>query len=534
MGVAVYAGVALWLTRGTTFYVDEVAFFQGSDTSLLAPFNGHLLLLPRAFYAASFELFGASYVPVRIVEVAGVALVAVLFFCLAQRRVGWIALAPTFVLLFFGSSWEVTLTPLGIPIVWAVAAGIGALIALERGDGRGDLGACALLLVALATFSLGLAFLAASAVAIVIGRDRWRRSWIVLIPLAVYSAWWLAKPSLETAYSGLSSGVDLGNITEVPEFLANAAAAVAAAVVGLNYDFQPDFFIPYNTDPLWGAVVAAIAVIALALRLRAGDVPPGLWTALALLLALWLSFALATSSVGRTPEQARYLYPAAVAVFLVAAAGIGGRRLSRTALAAIIAVAAVSVAFNIAHLRQGGEWLRFYSANLRAQLTAIAVASDTIDPSFSPSAGVTAVVNVDAGPYLEAVERIGSPGFSVAELAREPETVRRSADTVLTAALGITVSPSAADASEAGCTPLRATSDGSSEGFVVRSPGALLRSEVSGTVTVGRFAANAAVPVGSLEAGQGAVLVLPRDRFAGPWQVRVETPGQLDVCALET
>ena len=141
LAIAAFAVLALHQTRGTTFYVDEVNFFQSSHGLeprwLLAPLNGHLLALPRAIYAICFWLFGPAYLPFRIIQIAGVALVIVLFFAFARRRIGAVALAPALVLLFFGSSWETVLSPIGIPNIWALAAGLGALLALERGDRRG-------------------------------------------------------------------------------------------------------------------------------------------------------------------------------------------------------------------------------------------------------------------------------------------------------------------------------------------------------------------------------------------------------------
>ena len=67
--------------------------------------NLYLLALPMALYKAMFELFGiGSYLPYRLVAIA-LALVCVgLFYALARRRIGGLyALAPTILILFFGS-----------------------------------------------------------------------------------------------------------------------------------------------------------------------------------------------------------------------------------------------------------------------------------------------------------------------------------------------------------------------------------------------------------------------------------------------
>lgn len=536
LAIAAYAALALWLTRGTTLYVDEVNFFQGSNgfepKSLLTPVNGHLLLVPHAIYAVVFEIFGASYIYLRIIEVAGVALVAGLFFALAKRRIGGAAaLAPTLVLLFFGTSWEITLSPLGIPNVYALAAGVGALLVLERGDRRGDLGGCALLLVAVASYSVGLAFVPAAAVSVLLRPDRWRRAWIFLTPLALYGAWWLAKPLLETPLSGAKFGVQLSNLLHAPDFIANSAAAVAVAITGLNYDSSATSFVPQNTDPIWGPILAALAGFALVIRLRRGAVPPSLWTGIALLLTLWMSFALVAHSIGRTPEQARYMYPGAVAALIVAVEAARGIRVSRWPLVVLLGVAAVSLTFNIAHFRQGGAWLRTYSASARADFTAIELARDGVDPTFLPSSGVTFFMGIEAGRYLSAVDRIGSPAFTEAELQAQPETVRGSADSVLAQALGVKITAITAGTTGRHCNRLRPT--GAPVSFSVGPQGALLRSSAAAQVTVGRFASGAPVPVGSLSPNRPAVLPILADRSNQPWHATVApTQRAVTVCEI--
>ena len=175
-GMAVYAALALWITRGTTLFVDEKTIFvedRGLHPSgLLAPLNGHLVLVQRLLYALNFKLFGASFALPRLVEVAGAMLVVGLVFVLAKERIGAVAaLAPALLLLFFGSAWELNFVVSGIGNVYAVAAGLGALLALERRDPRRDVLACALLVVAVASFTSGLAFAVGALVLILLGPD---------------------------------------------------------------------------------------------------------------------------------------------------------------------------------------------------------------------------------------------------------------------------------------------------------------------------------------------------------------------------
>ncbi len=63
----------------------------------------------------------------------GVLLCVGLFFELAQVRIGpWAALAPAILLLFYGYAWETLLWPFDLHTVYALAAGLGALLCLDR------------------------------------------------------------------------------------------------------------------------------------------------------------------------------------------------------------------------------------------------------------------------------------------------------------------------------------------------------------------------------------------------------------------
>ena len=107
-----------------------------------------------------FELAGTSYFVFRAVEVAGFLICVGLFYALARRKTTpFIALAFSVSLLFLGYAQETLLWPFDLHTVYALAFGLGALLALElRSDRRGDIAACALLILSVLTLEVGLAF----------------------------------------------------------------------------------------------------------------------------------------------------------------------------------------------------------------------------------------------------------------------------------------------------------------------------------------------------------------------------------------
>ena len=126
--------------------------------------------------------------PYMLVATALVLLCAGLFFALARRRVGDLLggspdSSPALLRLRLGND----VTPLRLPSLIALAAGLGALIALEKRNRGGDIVAATLLTASVASHPVGLSFLAAAGVLVAFRPWpwSWRSAWLLLIPAAV-------------------------------------------------------------------------------------------------------------------------------------------------------------------------------------------------------------------------------------------------------------------------------------------------------------------------------------------------------------
>ena len=194
---SVAALIILWLGSGVGYSLDEIDTLirtPGLDfDGTLEPHNGHFIFTTRVAYWAILELFGTDYLAFRLLTLATVVLTAALFLAYAGRRIGKLpALALALLLLFFGSHPSHVMNGNGFTVLFAIACGLAALLLLERNDRGGDIGACALLCLGVATYTTGLPFVAGAAVAILLRDERWRRIWIVAVPVAIYFAWWLS------------------------------------------------------------------------------------------------------------------------------------------------------------------------------------------------------------------------------------------------------------------------------------------------------------------------------------------------------
>lgn len=532
-GAAFAVALILLEGRPNTFFNDEIAIFQrlgeGIDArSILEPHNGHLILPAHLVYAAVFSWAGPTYTVLRIIGVIVLLACGVLFYVLAKRRVGvTIALVPAILLLLLGSAWEALLWPLTmLTFGLAVAFGLAALVALDRGGTRADVVACALTGLAVVSHSTGLAFLVAVAIAVLIsGRGR-QRAWVFIVPLAIYAAWWIWALRF---HEGL---VHWGNLLIVPVFMANSLAAVTAAVTGLGLDLGSGP-VSLTVTPAWGYVIAPIALAALSVRLLRSGVPRFVWIALAILLVFWLELALGYAPEGRTPFESRYLFPGAVLVLLVAVAALEGVRVPRAAAIAIVAFGAVGVLTNVKQLDNAEKFFSDYSPRARTALGAIEIARASVSPDYRPQLeglgdAVPQHFPVEAGPYLEAVDRFGSFAFSGSDLLRQDVALRDAADQVLASAEGLSLRPATGAPPPAGCTQ---TAAGESATRVLPFGEIQLSVTQPARVRLGRFGVGYAVNLGELTPGTPARLSIPRDEEARPWRVQITGGGRTRVCA---
>jgi hypothetical protein len=451
LGVAMIVSAALLLSEGRhmTFFNDEwdlILHRRGHSLAiLLRPKNGHLVLVPLFIYKVLLAVFGASYTPFRVTAVAFGLLCAGLVFVFVRRRVGAApALAAAVILLFLGVAWEELLWALGITYYLALATGIGSLLALERRDRRGDLLACGLLILSLASFSIGVAFALAATVEVCLTSEpaRWRRLWLSLVPLALYGLWTLHYGQSQIVWSDLAS---------TPFYIAETASAAMASLTGLfrmvgTAPGAVTGFPPFNVE--YGQPLAVLGAILIIVRLGRAERPPvRLWTLVALTLALWISFAL-VAGPGRSPGASRYQYPNVLLVLLLAAEMARGVRLSTRANVLLAALVCFSLVANIANLKDGARFFSEQSEFNRAELAGLELAKATVAPGFTlegPEAYPPAVGHydqfVDAGSYFSFTAKFGSPADSLGELAKSSEPAREAADIVLLRAQRMSLVP---------------------------------------------------------------------------------------------
>ncbi len=541
--MALAAALILWFGRGTTFWSDELAILISSPrfslSDALQPHEGHLILTARVVYQVLFEAFGISYLPFRLLTLGTVLLTVGIFFVYASRRVGHlVALAPSLVLLLFGSDSEHVIFGNGFIVLLSVACGLGALLALERGDRRGNASACALLCIGVASYSVALAFVVGAAVGILLGGNRLRRIWIVAVPAALYLAWWLW--SLGTGSNGESSA-SLQHALLFPSWAFQSLSTVLDALSGFGYQFSAA-----APPPPVGLAFAALALVALGWRLGRRPIPHTLWMALAVVLALWILEVLVYDPGWRRPDDPRYVFPVTIVVLVVAAEAAAGMNWSRAAVYGLYAVALGGLAVNATELRdQAAEFRDISAVQTRAAFTGLELADRNALAHFYPRplSGVTLPLVEEQSPlavafstlpdgrsvsreYRTVTERDGGLGYTAAELRAHGEPAGAQADAMLVGALDLKLVPAGPSASGVAC---RTTPPG----VAARVPRGrvLLSTDLGATEVAVRRFGSITFGVGTLEPGQPALLRIPPDRAAAPWLVDAPA-APLKVCSL--
>lgn len=555
--MVVSAALLLWEGRHMTFFNDEwdiILHRRGHSLAiLLRAENGHLILVPLLIYKTLLAVFGASYTPFRVTAVAFGLLCAGLLFVLVRRRVGDVpALAAAVLLLFLGVAWEQMLWALGMTYSCSLAAGLGMLLALERGDRRGDLIASGLLAVSLASLSIGVAFAVAATVEVCFTAraSRWRRLWISLVPLALYGLW-----TLQYGHSQLMSS----NIASTPFYIAETASAAMSSLTGLfrmvgTAPGAVTGFPPFNIE--YGKPLAVLGAILILVRLgRAARPSVRLWTLLGLTLALWISFAL-VAGPGRSPGASRYQYPDVLLVLLLAAEVSVGAVLTVRARLLIAGLVAFSLIANIANLRDGANFLSQQSEINRAELAALELGKGTVGPAFNPEGpdsyppALGHYLKVEAGAYFAFRAKFGSPADSLSELARSSEIAREAADIVMVRAGQLLLAPASrqppgevilqAEGTQGSVLrhgPCLALLPGTSTAAVVLTvprQGLLLEptAGAASTIKMRRFGDAFSANLSAIPSGSDATMSPRPDASTTPWRATITIAGKpLTVCA---
>jgi hypothetical protein len=369
---AVMAAVAfatlLYLGRRGSFYHDEWTFIAksgGTLTDWFGPHNEHWSTVPFLIHVILRRTVGlTSYLPYLAVLLALHVAAAASLFVLVRRMSGaLVALGASAIFLFLGSGDQNLFWAFQIGFVCSAAAGLGAFAALAHGRPRT---AMVLLLVAIASSSMGLPFVAAAA-AMLLAESGRRRQLVWLVPVVIVFLVWLVLIG--------SSGVAGHDANFAPEALARLPVFTAFGVLD-SIDGA------FGLAPPIGALLGVLTIVWALIQARARSLDVRAIAAAAGLVVLFVLIGLGRGQFGvEQASRSRYLYFGVAFVLLGFSAVLGGRaaaavrrigsRLPVTPAGAVIGALVVFLAangllFNARHLPRSAQSFAQAAGELRA------------------------------------------------------------------------------------------------------------------------------------------------------------------------
>lgn len=525
MALVAAAGLLLHYKLQIGLVGDDYVFLGnrgvGGPSTLLAPHSENIVVLQAALYRVMFIIFGFnSAAPFQVLSLVTYLLSIVAFFALIRTRVGDAAAALASIpLLVLGTAYQDLLWAFQVGYSVSAFGGLVALIAIEHGGRFSRVIACVALLVSVTMSSLGLPFLVAAGVMLVLrdGWDVWRR-YELFVPAGVFAVWYLVWGT------DAPSAVSWENVRGAPLFVAESVKSVVMGLTGLHR-------LPDRAGDILGWVCTATLTLLTALGLiRRRVLPPEFLAALAAGLTFWVLISL-NQIPGiplREPDASRYQYPGAVFLLMILAGAFIGCRPGRRLITGFAVLAAVSVACSLGPLRDGLKAMNFGAGLPEAAMTALNIAGDKADPNFGiPMAPKFSSLAISQQNFLAVQERYGRGGWTSEEIQGKNDELRNALDQNLIAALNLEISPGAS--ASANCRIADLNADGARVSLTSGTVGISPRRSAA-LVTVGRFGDGAGLKVGSIAAGSAGTLTIPADQSGVPWRVAVRGKGPARIC----
>jgi hypothetical protein len=515
-----------------TFFNDDWYFLLQrpglTADSVFAPHNGHLSAAAVLIYKGLVAVFGlGSQLPFRLVLGATMICLGVVVFLLVSERVGRVlGLAATALVVFLGPAWEDLLWSFQIGLIGSLAAGLGALLALEQETRRRDAIACLLLVASISLSDVGVPFVVAAAIAVVL-RGRPAKLWIPAVPAVLFGIWFLAYGA------DASSNLSRANLEHLPKYVVDSAASGLASIAGLKHGGLANT----PTPGYWLLIVAGVGVAVW--MLRGGR--PGLRVLVFIGAALtFWGLAGANYIPGRGPLASRYQLIDVVLLILIAAELFRPVALRPWQTALVVFLVLAALVSNLATLRYGFDFMRDHAANAKADLGALEIARGRAPRRFQlfdPVAHDPYLTGVTAERYFSETDAHGRPPVdSPRQLAAAAPARRWAADSVLAAAYRMFPAGARRPTSLRGCHRLAVGAGGAAD-VELPSGGASI-SNLRGSslaLAVRRFGSpSPGVSIGALASGATIRVRVVRDAVVVPWRLTARGSAALAVCPLAT
>jgi hypothetical protein len=527
------AALLLTLRANIGFFLDDwglVIYREGSPTDWLLPHNEHIVVIPAALFKLSLTVFGMTAFPLHLLGVAAFLISVWLLFFWLRPLIGEAAsVLGCSVLLFLGAAAEDLIWAFQIGFFGSVAAGLAALLLLRKKSLRGDVLACLLLVISLLFTTLAIPFAVGAATHLLFRdglRPDWkaffRRSWVFLIPAALYIVWWAGWGHLAP------NSLSLHNAIRVPLYVLSALGYAGASLTG------PFPLREIVLNFIW-ALPGLLVAGAFALLLhRRRQVPVAFLVAAAMALTFWVLSGL-NYIPGREFASSRYQYPSVIFLLMLLGGAFAGLRPDRRILKWMATIAVLAIAVNVtALIYTFNDRYKDYEERGLISLTAFDISSETVSPEARVGISLDDVAQVDAEAYLTAVDKYGSPGLSEEEIDKASEEHRDRLDQILVSTLPVQVLPRGEVRPDRARCKTIAADEEVTDSIKVESSLLFIESEQKVVIRLGRFGSGTDAAAWQVSRGRPIGYLIPDDNSDRPWRIGFQGDGKVTVCPGES
>lgn len=491
------------ISGNRTFQYDEWNFvlnrWQLSLDTFLQPHNSHLSVFPAAVFFVLFRAIGLSNYSVYLFVgfVVHIATASVFAFLIYKRlgKIGAIAIGALFLLL--GAGAENTLWPFQIGAMASLAGYLMALHFLESDLKHARFLAMAAIFLSLGSAGFGIAAVIGIAVQIALSKQVAKSWWVVVGPSAIWALWYLNYGQSEVKTENFDIALRYMN-----ESFAASLNSIFALSIGWGFIFEV-------------VLSGALAYFVLVKKVSS----PRLFGVVTALCVNWFFTALSRAQFW-APQSSRYVYLTIPLIILAVAEIV--RKLPRAQLnVGAIIISLWSITAGWSFMNAHAQFLREWSATLRAELSALEDQEQFVDPNYFPD--TLRAPDISAKKYFAATGALeSSPAQDFSSLATTSESVRTEVDRVLLQSGALLISDTQTTVS--GCDEEFDSSD-----FLILDKSSTLISSPDGEIEIGfrRFADQPSAVLRTIIPESATVAVTIKETFKNQlWTVVSLTPNR--------
>ena len=400
------------ISNNRTFQYDEWNFvlnrWQFNPDTFLQPHNSHFSIFPATIFWILLQIAGLNHYGVY--QLAGyfahifVASVLVILVAKKLGKIAAITLGSS--ILFLGAGAENILWPFQIGAMLSLGGYLLAIYFLDSSSPRRNIWVLLALFLSIGSAGFGIAVIVAITIEMVIAKQLLKSWWLPVVPTVGWLTWYLKYGESDAQTENL-----LVSLRFINESFAASLSGFLSLSLGWGFIFEVFF-----------------TLIILYLVFIKRIFTPRLAGLCVLLFVNWFFTAFSRAQYW-APQSSRYLYFSIPIIVLVCVEL--AKRFPRPQInVAVVIISIWSITAGWAQFESHASWLRDWSSDVRAELSALESRRQFVDPFYQPDP--IRAPDIVTNKYFAALRALkSSPALDVDKLRASSAATRIEVDRVL-------------------------------------------------------------------------------------------------------